>query len=114
MTEALQTGASIAKKFISLHDRWPEKGKKILDPHIQECEKLLEATRISNAAMEDVNRRFSRLEACFPGSRRITTAETPQVIDDWCRTNGPPGNKAAEKDDAYVNAEGEIENAGVE
>ena len=40
MTEALQTGASIAKKFIGLHDVWPAKGRKNLDPYRRECEKL--------------------------------------------------------------------------
>ena len=69
MTETLQMGASIAKTFVSLHERWPEKGRTIFNPYKRECDKLLKAIRTTNAAMEDVNMRFGRLEAYFPRSR---------------------------------------------
>ena len=70
MTETLQMAASIAKTFVGLHEGWPEKGRKIFDKHKRECDNLLEAVKTTNTAMADMNSRFARLEACFPGTKR--------------------------------------------
>ena len=107
LSKTIKKGSSLATTFIGLYAGWPEEGRKFLDPHKRECDSLLEAVRAANTTTGEMNKMFDKLEACFPRSKRITTADA-KGIQDWCAENYSIGGKAVEDDDHVIDENGEL------
>lgn len=59
-----------------------------------------------NASVKSLNEAFDALEKCFPGSKRITSAD--DSCTKWLDENASLGGKAVEKGDRLVNKNGKL------